>query len=414
MIRPVLRSVATGTAIGIPFKSSFSWSNWFNHNTNFWSKGRSLLILPDDYGNDASILPAYINVNPTNYLLASVVNYQIADASGFVEAYVYVDANSFMVFASGDASTNTQYLRFGIATSKPYISIRAGATFSNVFYANSALSEGWHKIKWLSTGAAYQIWVDDIQVASGATGGADDGKWFDQVPTYRDSIGIGYCKNGTPVTSVDGKVAWVNYNNKNKWYLTGQGKYEFDNIGTQDLYWVGTALPLYGSQGSTFLLDNGYTVWTKIGELDEYMPNTALNTRREAASVFLTAAVYTRSADINGSSSNHNAAPSMIDFTVSALDNFDRSNTTIFSALARAGADYNAGTPYRWRIQDISSPNGYYTWKNAGHQWRQFSKVDSEDEIILLLEEIISIINEPSSSGIEYIINYCGIDEYFA
>jgi len=45
----------------------FSWSSYWKNNTSFWGRGRDGLTIPDDYGNDAKIMPVAFQNGATYY-----------------------------------------------------------------------------------------------------------------------------------------------------------------------------------------------------------------------------------------------------------------------------------------------------------------------------------------------------------
>ncbi|MDY0084189.1 MAG: hypothetical protein RBR74_13475 [Ignavibacteriaceae bacterium] len=253
---------------------------------------------------------------------------------------------------------------------------------------------GWHKVKWVSDGTAESIYVDDVLMAGTVAGNGSGGEWFADVLALggafeRITVGAFYCN--ILYGSVSGKIKWVNYSDKSKWYLTGQGLYEYDSNGIHDLTYVGNPIPVYDQLGSTHLLDNGYSVFKKDAQKNEYVPNLVSNTPIATPSLLST---YTRYVDRNGSAAKHNLAPCLIDFDSEGnglLTNYDRSDTTIFEDAARAGSDYDVTHPFRWRAEDIADPTVYYNWLKVGYKDKLLSRITQEDMIILTLDEILSL-----------------------
>lgn len=73
-----------------------------------------------------------------------------------------------------------------------------------------------------------------------------------------------------------------------------------------------------------------------------------------------------------------------------ALDMFDRSNTTIWSADAR-GVGYNAAEPYTWAVDEISDDALISQWVNAGYEGRLFPIVTfSATDVILSFDGMLN------------------------
>ena len=389
--------LAMGIRIGIGLRIGGRKAGGFDPatDTNFWGVGRSGLTIPDYHGNDASILLPHINVTTDVYLSKTQTSFQQTDSSGFVEAYVYVDqTNLFYVFSSALNTNNVSYFHCLVSTAgKPYISIRSASTFTNNFITDNAVSVGWHKIKWLSTGTAYKIYVDDEEVACSVLGGANDGKWLSSIAAATTRVSIGVALTATIGKSPNGKLAWVNYNNEHKWYLTGSGKYEFDNIGASHMTYTGSALPIFGIFGTDYLLSTGYTRYTKDGELDEYVPYASTDTPDGTPTELST---YIKDGDKPGIAEKHNLAPSRIDFdpldtAPSGVANFDRSDAAIWKDACRAASDYDVANAYRWHPLNIADPAIYQAWLETAYLDKIITAITEEDGVILAIDELMSL-----------------------
>lgn len=387
---------------------------------NYWGVGRSGLTIPDTKGsNDAAILPAVAKFNDANYMYRSVANFGHV-TSGYIEARVYHAAGeNTIIFGSADESTATHYFYLYVGTTnKPTISTRSatGSVFNNAYVATNAISEGWHTLRFESSGTAYTISVDGTPVAGSAVVGSDDGSWLGDIGVGRDNITFGYLKHSGALYSGTGlhKLSWFDFNGTSLWHFTGAGLYEYDIKAGANVTWTGTAHIAYDAAEGSYLLDTGYSLYTKPASADEYVPYSATSTPYDA-SAFLSG--YTKQYDQEGGGSYMIAAPCLIDFdpldaTPAELDNYDRSNTTICTADARAGADYDASNPYRWRARDILNPDTYYAWKNAGYETLIYARIDHTGKYPQKAYEFIGYSVAKNAAQVADLEAYCGIDDF--
>ena len=65
--------ISTAIGIGIQFSrgGGQDWASYWASHSNFWGKGRSGLTIPDDFSNDASILPSCGYFNGTNSFITA-------------------------------------------------------------------------------------------------------------------------------------------------------------------------------------------------------------------------------------------------------------------------------------------------------------------------------------------------------
>lgn len=396
--------MAIGIGIGTPFKKGGgqTWEQYWTSQSDFWGVGRSGLTIPDVHGNDAKILPSVMSTAGPGYFYRTGITVGTGDEGGFIEAMVYVDqTNILTILSSTTTTTSTRYIIFEVAAAghlvfKSREPTAAPAIYVSAFRSTDVLSVGWHKVKVTCTDV-YQFTVDDVNIAGGFISGSAVAWFADVAVAFRNNIAIGgRIQSNTTTIDTASKIAWVNYNDENRWILHGQGLWAYDNIGAVRIPWVGTPAYVYDASGSTFLLDNGYSVFKKTGELDEYVPNTSLNVPQTDAAVADVLATYTRYVDRDGSATKHNLAPSVIDFdytdaTPVAVKYLDRSNATYYGDAARTGHDYDATNVYRWKSEDIADPTYYYNWLNADYKSKVISRITQEDLIILTLDEILAL-----------------------
>jgi hypothetical protein len=401
---------------GVPLKSDL----------NLHIIGRSGLDMVDVYGNNAKILPSCAYFDGTSYYYRTGIRPGTADLSGFIEVEFYYDGtNRIDFFSITTITTATRYFLFYIATDgKLNLQIKEPAAnpviFTIAYRSTNALSVGYHKARITHTGSALQFNVDGSDVAGGYVTGSTP-KWIGNIlSTSSNNIAFGAYKMSNTTTVSTGKIYSINYNNVNKWILHGQGKYALDYGATSyaatiDIPWVGSPSYRFDVLASQYMLDTGYSVFTKTGEPDEIVPYQSAGVISPTANRAAYMSTYTRYKDVDGAPATHNNAPSVIDFdyAVNGLAaNFDRSNATKFSNDARTGYEYNALKPFQWRPQDIFNPKIYYKWQNTGNK-RVFCKVTQEDEIILTNNEILSYNANKINSNVFKVVKYCGIDDYF-
>jgi hypothetical protein len=412
--------MALGLGIGIGIDSAGGSNIPFKSDLNLRLVGRSGLDMVDDYGNNAKILPSAAYFNGTSYYYRSGIRPGTADTSGFIEVEFYYDGSTAISFFSiSTTTTATRYFYYWIQTDgKLVLQMReptaAPAVFTTSYRSTNALSVGYHKAR-ITSGATLQFTVDGVNVAGGYVTGSGT-EWIGDVSaTFANNIGFGVLKQSNNTTVSTGKIYSINYNDTNKWILHGQGLYALDCIGSLDIPWVGSPSYVYDVNASTHLLDIGYSIFTKTGQLDEIVPYTSVNTPVLSANKTTYLSTYTRIQDVEGVALKHNLALSVIDFDYldsGAAVNFDRSNATMFAAAARV-TDYDAANTFRWRAKDVANPKTYYTWRNTGHKGKVMSKLNQEDEIIYSLDEVLSYTTDKINANVFKVSKYCLIDDYF-
>ena len=400
---------------------------------NMWLKGRVGLTLPDASlgGNDAAILPSVGKIQSTDYLKRSYTDFGLADASGYVEIKFYNSgaANIRNLFCTGSSAASQRYVRFYMNINKFYFTIRnnlagGGGVFFNGFYIVADLSVGWHTVRVISDGSNYSAILDGGAPLTAGAGilistGLDNGKWYSSVIT-RNTLEIGsYTDNGgTTVPPSEHNIAYVDYNNKNKWYISGAGNKVVDLIGAVDWTWTGTDHQGYSASGDTILLDSGFSKWYKAGEPIEYIPYKA--GAPFDVSAFLVG--YANQSDHPGSAAVFNLAPGLIDFdplvaTPAELTVMDRSNVTYQSAASRASDYYDAGFPYRYHSEELANPIVYNTLWNAGYKGMYYAKITTYDDGLnfycLTIGELLLYSVDKTGATQTAIMAYCGSDVFF-
>nr|AKH47532.1 hypothetical protein [uncultured marine virus] len=118
---------------------------------------------------------------------------------------------------------------------------------------------------------------------------------------------------------------------------------------------------------------------------------------------------------------DHNMISSFIDFDPTAstdakLDNFDRSNATIFNNTARAGADYDSSNPYRFHVDNITDPLVYCMFFNVGYKGKIFAKIIAALTGLVykptLYKEELNYSTDKKGDDEYKVMKYCGIGGY--
>ena len=379
---------------------------------NFWVKKdtRSGIDLVDAIsGNNPKILPAVGKIDNANFALRTVANFGNI-ASGYVECkFYYVTGSVLYLFSSADTASSIRYIYCYISPGgKPGIAARNALTFTDVYIATDPIAQGWHTVRFASSGTAYTITVDGTAVAGGAVVGADNGNWFADIP-LRDNIGMGLLQAVVQTLSTNTQyISYIDFNGTNVWYLTGAGKYIYDIVGAAHMTWSGAAHIAYDVGGSQQLLNVGYTLYTKESEPDEYVPYISEGTPYDASALLVGYA-----ATLKPPKDLINLAPALIDFdpagtTPAGVANYDLSNVTQWSDLARAWDFYDATHPYRIPLEVVFDPVVYYNWRNVNYERMLFCGGDRVGAVPLSLAEILSYPTNKSVSDADKINTYLG------
>jgi len=142
------------------------------------------------------------------------------------------------------------------------------------------------------------------------------------------------------------------------------------------------AFSIYGSR---YPLDNGYTLYYDELDLDNYIyvPLDMNGSQIMGDDIF--ANTFHKLKEYSGSLSNHNLANSYIIF---AGDNWDRSNTSLYTALAR-GSDYDVSDPKKWHITKLNQLH-IHSWLMSDYRDINFVKgsTNTQDDYNYLTEII--------------------------
>jgi len=166
--------------------------------------------------------------------------------------------------------------------------------------------------------------------------------------------------------------------------MVGNQRYEYDLTGGRNGQRLGIGpTKEYSFNGSPYCLDNGWSLWN-----NERVPFGATTTEIEALG-------FTEDVVFPASAGFINMADCKLDFdpdtgTNALLDMFDRSNTTIYNAAARASVYYNALFPYQFQIDEIANYEVYSGYLNAAYIDRLMTKVQKSGGFVMRLDEILN------------------------
>lgn len=398
-----------------------SWKYTKDLSLHYTSRsGIDLLETKSGQNLNAKILPCCGLITTSSYATLNIEAFESSDASGYIEARFYFNdtANQIILFSTNNNGNTAGYFVFRIASKKPVLTFRNGVTPSaRILTGNDDLVLGWNTVRWASTGSEYLLTVNGVSKTFGNTG-ANDGLWLSGLnsPNSRDNVSIGASILTSVTYSAETfKIDYVDYSNKHKWLCTGMGTRMFDIIGTNHLTRVGTDYLGYDIGASTYLLDNGFAIWTKAGQPDEYVPYK--NGLPMDSSLGIIG--YEKRANYPGGSTIYNFAPSLIDFDYldganALLNSLDKSNTT-YHISTGSMSYYDASNHYRWRSDELANPRVYSeTYKKVGYRGLMCLKSVASNGLLLSASEIFIYSADKTGSNQWKIAKYCTIDSIVA
>lgn len=397
------------------------WSTYWAQQTLLRYGTRSNLDIAELISSrNAKIIPScglLTTSGSNNYAKRTVAGFGSEDSSGYLEFRGYFGTGMvYYPFASTDEVTENRYFRLSVNQTLVMFEIRDTAgtpSTPRIISTTDPISEGWHTIRLTSNGSDWSFTVDGVNNAVTVVYGTNSGLWLNfGTPAVRDNITIGAAIMATPAFSTLGYIDYVDYNNKNYWVVTGTGKYVYDLIGTNHLTWSGSDHFAYIVNSQEYLLDNGYSIWAKAGEPDEYVPYKSGSPNDVSA--FLIG--YSKLADFEGGVTIYNYAPSLIDFdptnsTHADLDVFDKSNSTLHVATSEMNY-YDAVNPYRWRQDELASPQIYSdTYKNVGYKGMMMIKGTVASSLVKDMSEIYVLRTDQTGDKEWRLTQLCTIED---
>jgi hypothetical protein len=144
--------------------------------------------------------------NGTNQYSNRVISsFRNTDGSGSIEAWV--NNASGVIFATSDNDADSRYLMVRVTTDIIEIGSSDGANpYNKITFSAAGVHSGKHHIVAISTGSAYRVIYDGVEIASPTVvNGANNGLWFLGVPA-RENVTIGLLNRLTPYDYLSGTV----------------------------------------------------------------------------------------------------------------------------------------------------------------------------------------------------------------
>lgn len=415
---------------------------------NFHAKGRSGLALVDRLGNNPSIIPSYLNLSTTNKYL------YVADNGG-----LDIGLTSFSICAW---IKNEQTTKTGLfyLLGKQMASAQSGSygfyTYNNGILHAFAKSSGTtvdiastldttdklgHFITMsinYSTMKVY-LYVDKVMVG---TGTSFTGTFPALDNVYKFCIGAGQAANGLSfagksvhscsdvqlfrraLSTEDIEKA---YNREivadNLAYyplIWSDGTNEYDCSGNnRHLTCAGITSADYkfSSFGSRHGFDCGYDLYDFRVDTFHLTPARIYVGKTIAGASIVNPPIpstYLHTVSVDGSLTDYNLCNSLVEFTG---DQFDRSNATIWSDLARSVTTFydstSAATKKRWHSTEITL-DIFMNWANDGYKRSVIPKIsDTSVYDRKLLTEIFSSTLDKSVSEFNSIIKFTGDNDWY-
>lgn len=155
----------------------------------------------------------------------------------------------------------------------------------------------------------------------------------------------------------------------------------------------------YDANGSRQSLDKGYALYSNILDGRVQIPN-----KDDGTELTYSASGWYKIKSVAGNLTQHNLADSYININHA---NFDRSNTTIWSASAR-GTLYMSANPDAWHISELQRFNLYY-WANTNYEGKCFVKgYPNSFQPSQYLNEIFTYATNKSAASLVKIYKYTG------
>lgn len=337
---------------------SQSWEDyWATQDLNLWVKSRSGLSLIDSFGNNPTLLPAVWDITNANQQVAPISAITINAGYIDIDALYPTPSVSYLIAEP----THSNFIALMSATS---IRVRCQGTIKDfVISAPSTTELTRFRIAFRqdSGSTKVRVYTNTIESSSG-----------------EQSFGAGISFTGVNrIGAAVGKMAYININNGTNdiltYHLTGLGKYVYDASGNSNHGTHTNALATtYLAGGSTYLMDNDFTIYEHYYRTDVYVPDahtTAINTL--LAKVAFTGEYQVKEA-VTGSLTKYNLAPALIQMQGSI---WDRSDISIWKDEARSGYydSTNADTKKRWHSTEFNQAT-FKSWLQDDYKEIVFAK----------------------------------------
>ncbi len=364
---------------------------------------------------NAKILPSCGQITTSNYAALDIAAFEGSDQSGYIESRFYFNGTNSLIylFCVGNNGNTAGYFTVHIINKKVVLTYRNGVTPpANTLTSVDSLSAGWNTIRWTCNGTSTTLLINGNYASFTGT---DNGVWLADVqsPNTMDNISIGAMVLSSITYSAETfKIDYVDYSNKHKWIITGMGTRIFDIIGTNHLTWIGTNHLAYDAGASTYMLDNGYSIWTKSGNANEYVPYKNGSPMDSSLGII----GYEKRASYNGGSTIYNYAPSLVDFDYlgtanSRLAIFDKSNT-IIHIESGSMSYFDASNTYRWRQDELEDIRIYSElYKKVGYRGRMMIKGTVTSGLVKDFKECVVFSSDKTGNKQWNTAKYCTIQD---
>jgi len=365
---------------------AFDWSAWLASHTSFWGKGRSRLTIPDDFGNNAEILPPSLKLDASkdywNYADAGSLDVGANNFTvgwyGQVYASTGVDQGIFgKVVVSGVLSgaygffllNATGIISFQFQTSTGYFAVLTNFVVGDIVHLTAEIDND----NGLARIFNYGVQIGDDVAFTGVFGATSrnlilGGCWRHNAAIFERSARIitgcayiykSFLSPAQKTSILNGEYVagaslfWVFTNAIVAYDISG------NNLDTKYTNIAGNGRSLSYIAGYSYPLKYGFTIVYYISETTEYDEHIivpSVNGVFRVAPLLPTANYYVGD-DVTGSDDYINDYQCAIKFPAGVMD---RSNATIFNAACRVASDYDASQPTLWSILNFQ----YDTYKS--------------------------------------------------
>jgi hypothetical protein len=166
----------------------------------------------------------------------------------------------------------------------------------------------------------------------------------------------------------------------------------------------------YYSNKSTYLLDYGYSIYSKALEPDIYVPNSISGT-----AIVRSFSGYAKVRDVTGDLTSHNLADSKLLFSGGSSANWDKSDATLFSSIKSLNhwltgdyfSYYNASNPKQWHITEINkiTMNLFYNTNYKGLTFAKITNNSINDRNALT--ELFGFDTNKTGNNLTSALTYC-------
>ena len=398
-----------GIGIGINKRKSRGWTPQ-NIDLDMWVQGREGLDLLNTLGLSPSILPVGISglgavtvINACSTGVSPVVNSILIFKGRFIDwaaDWVMGAAKSGggRILVRARASTGKYSCQWGGSTADSTINVDADPHCFIIYDKrlwvmpiNTSLTDANIAIIISSETPTASVplatWPEGADAGDlryWRTEGSANGKFI----LYEGWVG----------TISDNVITW-----QRKHVATNKTGYIYDTLNADGhATWTGEGVAkVYEENASNYLLDYGYSLYTKDGSPNIYVPYL---TTGENPSITVPAG-YEKAGSFPADLLYHNLGDSKIRFLA---DFFDRSDTDIWNDTCRSADDYDSVNTKDFHINNINFKT-LIGWLNVGYAGRLFPKVQvnsiTDRE---LLKELILTTDDLTGSLEEKMLKYTG------